>query len=658
MEFIKATYHESLKTVEYETENGTRFFKINGNLNWRFNNPGNLKPSQDPSRQPGRIGVGLVHNPSANRFAIFSSIKAGATAKRMLLRSKYKNSTISEMMSVYAPKEDHNDPVAYSNFIISQSGVSPTSKISELSTEDFDKVVKAIEKKEGGLKAGTEKWAYVTNITISDGTMPVADVPFKVTLDKKTYEWKTDNFGRLNTIVHTQVGMSIVVKYINAAGKEDVVYSSVAEEKTKNIVLTKHFSQFSANTLIDQPEKPREKSQPGEIEYVVMSGDTLSKIANRYKVSAEDLAINNKISDVNKIYPGQKIVIYGKKEMPQESYTVKAGDSLSKIAKENNTTVDKLIKDNAISDSNKISLGQVIKFSEGAEKTHVPLRPDAKIEIKQPSEKPKSKPQFTDKPAQKTEAHKPVSQPKKQVSKPVAAANTRLETIGGKTAGNPLAILPHDQRKAPWMAIAVSEAKEWQGTGEKKIQDNYHHLVGAKGQLNSTPWCASFINYCLKESGCDYSKAYVQSSQFPVYDKNKFKEVEKPIYGAIMVFRTYTESAGKFTGSGHVSFVYGKTESGDICGLGGNQGGEKFGGGTIKLSLYSLVKPVAKFKMTVGGVKNVPVVQKFHKFYVPITYETQSESNMLTVVNVDEVNNKLFGFGGKVKSNNDEGGGR
>jgi hypothetical protein len=39
------------------------------------------------------------------------------------------------------------------------------------------------------------------------------------------------------------------------------------------------------------------------------------------------------------------------------------------------------------------------------------------------------------------------------------------------------------------------------------------------------------------------------------------------------------------TGSGHIEFVYGKTHSGTIAAPGGNQGGVRFGGGMIKLSL-------------------------------------------------------------------------
>jgi hypothetical protein len=107
---------------------------------------------------------------------------------------------------------------------------------------------------------------YVTNLTVSDGSCPVADVPFKVTLGSTSYEWKTDAYGKLKTIIHTKQGMAIVVKYTNSAGKEDVVYSAVAGDETKNILLTRNFSQFSAKTCRD-PKVPREKHSEADRVY-------------------------------------------------------------------------------------------------------------------------------------------------------------------------------------------------------------------------------------------------------------------------------------------------------------------------------------------------------------------------------------------------------
>ncbi|WP_099746710.1 LysM peptidoglycan-binding domain-containing protein [Klebsiella pneumoniae] len=591
MRFIKATYHLETKTVEYEASDGTRLLKTAGTLNWRFNNPGNIMALPDASKQKGRIGAGTVYNPKENTFAIFSSIEAGEREKCALLRRKYRNDTISEMMSQYAPETAGNDPVAYANFISSESGVAKDKKISDLNDKEFGKVVDAISKKEGGLKAGTEKWVYVTNLTVSDGSRPIANVPFKVTLGSTSYEWKTDVYGKLKTIIHTKQGMVIVVKYTNSAGKEDVVYSAVAGDETKNILLTRNFSQFSAKTLAETPKVPREKSALKPIDYIVMPGDSLSKIAERYKTNTDEIAKNNNIKDVSKIFPGQHLTIYGAKTNSPLIYIVVPGDTLAKIAAQYGVTVDELARWNNIVDLNKIYPGQSILISNDAN-----------------CSKGSSPVLVSDKQAPKPQP--PVSRTSPNVQS-VNLDKKTLESVGSKKSDKPIALLPHDQREAPWMAIAIREVTEWHGTGEKKITDNYHNLTGSKGSLGSTAWCASFANYCLKETGYDYSRSFTKSSQFPVYDKTKFIEIKNPVYGALMVFRTYVESSDEFTGNGHVTFVYGKTSNGDIAGLGGNQGGKAYGGGTIKLSMYSTTKPTSRFSMTVRKKRKLLCIKNF-----------------------------------------------
>ncbi|VGQ13128.1 Membrane-bound lytic murein transglycosylase D [Klebsiella quasivariicola] len=265
-----------------------------------------------------------------------------------LCKRKYKDFTIPEMMKKYAPGNDGNNPEAYANFIMSESGVAQGEKVGDLDDTKFSKVIKAISTKEGGLKPGTEKWVYVTNVTVSDGSRPVADVPFKVTLGNTSYEWKTDAYGKLKTIIHTKQGMTIVVKYINSAGKEDVVYSAVAGDETKNILLTRNFSQFSAKTLAETPKTPRAKSTQKPIEYIFMSGDTLSKIAERYKTSVDEIAKNNNIKDVSKIFPGQNLMIYGVNANSPSIYTVAPGDTLAKIAEKNGVNVEDIARQNNI----------------------------------------------------------------------------------------------------------------------------------------------------------------------------------------------------------------------------------------------------------------------------------------------------------------------
>nr|WP_324090096.1 LysM domain-containing protein [Klebsiella pneumoniae] len=56
------------------------------------------------------------------------------------------------------------------------------------------------------------------------------------------------------------------------------------------------------------------------------------KIAKRYKTSTDEIAKNNNIKDVSKIFPGQHLTIYGAKTNSPLIYIVVPGDTLAKIA--------------------------------------------------------------------------------------------------------------------------------------------------------------------------------------------------------------------------------------------------------------------------------------------------------------------------------------
>ena len=96
--------------------------------------------------------------------------------------------------------------------------------------------------------------------------------------------------------------------------------------------------------------------------YTVKNGDTLSGIANEFGTTYQKLAEINGIADPNKIYAGQVIKINVSTSNSVQTYTVKSGDNLTKIAKQFSTTVDSLVSKNGIKDKNKIYVGQVLKI--------------------------------------------------------------------------------------------------------------------------------------------------------------------------------------------------------------------------------------------------------------------------------------------------------
>ena len=93
--------------------------------------------------------------------------------------------------------------------------------------------------------------------------------------------------------------------------------------------------------------------------YVVKKGDSLWKIANNYGTSVDELKEENNLKS-NILNIGQ-ILLIPKKEgsVSQVQYMVKKGDSLWKIANNNNTTVDALKELNNLK-TDTLSIGQIL----------------------------------------------------------------------------------------------------------------------------------------------------------------------------------------------------------------------------------------------------------------------------------------------------------
>lgn len=119
--------------------------------------------------------------------------------------------------------------------------------------------------------------------------------------------------------------------------------------------------------LIYPGEQLAIKTTNSSIVYTVVKGDTLSQIALKYNTSVSKLVIQNNISNPNLIYPGQKIIISNGyipslcNECGKVLYTIKRGDTLSKIASEYDTTVNEIATLNNISNPDLIYAGSTIR---------------------------------------------------------------------------------------------------------------------------------------------------------------------------------------------------------------------------------------------------------------------------------------------------------
>ena len=104
----------------------------------------------------------------------------------------------------------------------------------------------------------------------------------------------------------------------------------------------------------------------------VEKGDSLSKIAKRYGTTVDAPVRINELCDANQIFVGQVIVLEDPdaeaddagEQVETAIVTVQAGDSLSKIAKRHDTTVEEMMALNDIDDPNLLFVGQELLIDE------------------------------------------------------------------------------------------------------------------------------------------------------------------------------------------------------------------------------------------------------------------------------------------------------
>lgn len=126
------------------------------------------------------------------------------------------------------------------------------------------------------------------------------------------------------------------------------------------------------------------------VTHVVQPGENLYRIALKYGVTVQAIATANNIANPNLIFVGQSLNISGGTNTgntgsqpptggtgttpppASSTYTVVAGDTLSKIARQFNMTVQAIAQANGIANPNLIFVGQVLKVTSGTGTTPAP----------------------------------------------------------------------------------------------------------------------------------------------------------------------------------------------------------------------------------------------------------------------------------------------
>jgi hypothetical protein len=135
--------------------------RTGGNINWRNNNPGNIRAGAFATSM-GAIGEN-------GGFAVFPSMEMGRKAADTLLKGKsYANLSAAQAINRWAPASDNNDPAAYAASIAKQTGLDMSKKYTDMNPTEQSKFLDAMNKVEGG-KEGT--------VTAANGSAPVIAGP-------------------------------------------------------------------------------------------------------------------------------------------------------------------------------------------------------------------------------------------------------------------------------------------------------------------------------------------------------------------------------------------------------------------------------------------------------------------------------------------------
>ena len=274
--------------------------------------------------------------------------------------------------------------------------------------------------------------------------------------------------------------------------------------------------------------------------YQVRRGDTLIAIAKRLLGSSErwrEIAQHNGVTDPRTLRVGQTLRIPGTAagagnaaDRPTEAtgegpasqlavveYRVRAGDTLAEIAERllgSAARWQEIARANGITDPRTLRIGQVLRVPGGSSQ------------------------------AGTGGGGKQQSDGRQQ--------DGRAQQDGGDGGGT--------GSKPAWISVAEAEigTKEIAGSRHNPRIIEYHSTTSGRFTNDETAWCASFVNWVLKQAGQSGT-----NNALALSFKNYGTKLERPAYGSIAVL-----SYGG--GRGHVGFVVGR-QGNRLLLLGGNQ---------------------------------------------------------------------------------------
>ena len=204
----------------------------------------------------------------------------------------------------------------------------------------------------------------------------------------------------------------------------------------------------------------------------VKAGDTLSSLALTHNTTVTSLKETNHLQDENKIFVGDKLETNTNINQADNTYTVVAGDTLSKIADEHNLTVANLKSYNNLT-SDLIMVGQVLQLTgqtPASDNTSVQTQSDTQqtqMAVSQPQQKTQTQTQTQTYTQPQETQQAPQTQQSQTYAQPQQSQTTTSQLSGSE-----------EQAKA-WIANKESggsyNARNGRYIGKYQLDSSYLH---------------------------------------------------------------------------------------------------------------------------------------------------------------------------------------
>lgn len=589
---ISATYHPNIEVAEFICEDGRHLLRSGGTLPWRINNPGDLTArmvNSVPAPRKAKGYIGFATTRSGRTFLIFPDEDAGRAELKANLRRMHGGKTIPEAVPGYAPEKENNTE-KYTNDLLRTSGIPATRKIGECTDAELEKIMNSIAEIEGyhaSAETRKETWVAVSRINATDGSQPLPDAEIILQRGGKEEAVKSDAAGRFPPVIHPADKSAVQVKVTDPKSKKTVPVGTIQGDVGKDFNLLAKFKRWKG---VAGSEKINSSThgQRKPMSYVVQPGDSLWQIAKLYRTSVEAIKEDNELGH-DRIYPGEvlRITASGKTKPDHRPPTAPCAEAAAKPP-----------------------------AASAPASPVVPSRPKAVSPL--PSPAPSG----------------------------IRSSNSERSKKG---EGKVLALINPMPGRAPWMPIAIAEAKLRYGRSEGVLEEeiDYHVEIGDGSKfLSRIAWCAAFANWCLSKAGYPIDNAGFWDRRatlgrahgfYEMDEKRKirnplFVELNHPIFGAIAV-------ATRRNGHGyHVGFAYGKAGGKNLILLGGNQD-DRIKFSPFNMDFERVVEVVEK-----SGRKQQKIIKSrsYLRYFVPVSYYEQAKNDLanpgLGSMNVDALN--------------------